>query len=389
MTRKICAWPIWGHLSVAIALSAVWWIQTAGIFAQTPQTEKKAELKLDTGEEIFRAACIACHGHDGKGTPQTTAGFERPATFPDFTDCSGTTPEPNVDWKSIIHLGGTARGFSEIMPSFTEALTAEQINKVAQYLRGFCTDRAWPRGELNLPRAMVTEKAFPEDEAVVTSAVSTKGPRAITNAFIYERRFGPVNQLEVAVPFGFLRQPNGSWGGGVGDMTLGLKRVMAHSVRTGSIFSLSGEVNLPTGDKARGLGTGVTIFEGFAAYGQILPKESFLQFQGGVEVPTHRDDANKAVYARTALGKSFRQDKGFGRTWSPMVEVIADRELATGEKTNWDLVPQVQVTLSRRQHVRASFGYRVPVNNTVSRAGQLMFYLLWDWFDGGLREGWR
>ena len=91
-------------------------MQTGGVSAQT-------KLQLNTGEEIFKAACIACHGDDGKGTPQTTAGFERPATFPDFTDCSGTTPEPNADWRSIIHRGGPVRGFSEIMPSFTEALT--------------------------------------------------------------------------------------------------------------------------------------------------------------------------------------------------------------------------------------------------------------------------
>ena len=75
--------------------------------------------------------------------------------------------------------------------------------------------------------------------------------------------------------------------------------------------------------------------------------------QSGVEVPTHRDDANKAVYWRTALGKSVRQEMGFGRVWTPMVEVLADRELASGEKTNWDLLPQLQVTLSKRQHVRA------------------------------------
>jgi hypothetical protein len=72
-----------------------------------------------------------------------------------------------------------------------------------------------------------------------------------------------------------------------------------------------------------------------------------------------------------------------------MVEVIADREFASGEKVNWDIVPQVQVTLSRRQHIRANIGVRFPVNNTAGRSTQLIFYLLWDWFDGGLRDGWK
>ena len=92
---------------------------------------------------------------------------------------------------------------------------------------------------------------------------------------------------------------------------------------------------------------------------------------------------------RTAFGKSLNQGMGLGRMWTPMVELLADRELATGEKTNWDLVPQFQVTLSRRQHVRANVGVRVPVNDFGARPMQVMFYLLWDWFDGGLLEGWK
>jgi hypothetical protein len=43
-------------------------------------------------------------------------------------------------------------------------------------VRTFCASDAWPRGELNLPRALVTEKAFPEDEAVLTTSVATSGP---------------------------------------------------------------------------------------------------------------------------------------------------------------------------------------------------------------------
>jgi hypothetical protein len=72
-----------------------------------------------------------------------------------------------------------------------------------------------------------------------------------------------------------------------------------------------------------------------------------------------------------------------------MVELLADRELASGAKTDWDVMPEMQVTLSKRQHIRASVGVRVPATNTAGRSTQVMFYLLWDWFDGGLREGWR
>lgn len=61
----------------------------------------------------------------------------------------------------MIRDGGPSRGFSQIMPSFGEALTPDEIDKVVEYLRTLCRDDSWPRAELNLPRALVTEKAFP------------------------------------------------------------------------------------------------------------------------------------------------------------------------------------------------------------------------------------
>jgi hypothetical protein len=44
--------------------------------------------------------------------------------------------------------------------------------------------------------------------------------------------------------------------------------------------------------------------------------------------------------------------------------------------------------LNTRQHVQAGIGIRVPVTDRSSRTGELVFYLLWDWFDGGVLEGW-
>ncbi len=372
---------------VCAAFHAVLAISTF-VFAQNPQT---AALKLDTGKEIYEAACVACHGPDGKGQPQTTVGFQKPDTFPDFTLCDQTTPEDNYAWKSIIRDGGPSRGFSQIMPAFGDALTSDQIDKVIQYLRGFCKEPAWPRGELNLPRALVTEKAFPEKEVVITTSVNARGGPGVSNEIVHEQRLSLRDQLEVSVPVEFTRPERGLWYGGVGDVGLGLKHELFSrlpSLSNGSILSLQGEIILPSGNKARGLGTGVATFETFAAFGQLLPAKTFIQAQVGADLPTHPDVAPQSVFFRTALGKSFNQNRGLGRQWSPMVEFLADRDLSSGAQTNWDVLPECQVTLSARQHVRANFGVRVPATNSAGRPIQLMFYLLWDWQDGKLREGW-
>ena len=368
-----------GMLLLVFAASALWLQGT--LLAQTPP-----ELKLDTGQQIYEAACIGCHGPGGKGQPETTLGFEKPPQFPDFSDCNGSAREDTFDWRATIHEGGPGRGWSDIMPSFSEALTLEQIEKVMQYLRTLCSESVWPLGEMNLPRALATEKAFPEDEWVLTSAVNANGNGSVDGELIYERRFGARNQLEFAAPYGFLQRENKSWIGGIGDLVFGYKRVMFSSGN--SIFSLQGEVSLPTGNRLRDLGSGVTTFGTFAAFGQRLPGLSFLQIQTGADLPVNTEKAPQVVFFHAAVGKTLAQNHGFGRIWSPMLEFLLDRDLITGARTNWDLLPEVQISLNKRHHVRANFGVRTPVNNTLGRSTQLMFYVLWDWFDGGLREGW-
>ena len=320
-------------------------------------------------------------------TPKSIAGFEPPDTFPDFTRCDQTTAEPDSSWKAIITHGGHYRGFSQIMPSFSEALSEKQIDQVIRYLRGFCKNPHWPRGELNLPRALVTEKAYPENEVVISSAVNVRGAPGIESHIIHEQRFGVKNQLEVDVPIQFQDQ-NHLWYGGVGDVTLGLKREIFSNLRTGSIFSLQGSLLLPSGSRTHGFGNGSTTFETFAAFNQLFPTNTFIQFQTGADLPRHTDSAPQSVFWNTAVGQSFGEERGLGRLWSPMVEFLAEKELFTGARTNWDVLPQMQVTISKRQHVRGDLGVRVPVNNTSGRSVQVMFYLLWDWGDGKLTEGW-
>jgi mono/diheme cytochrome c family protein len=356
--------------------------------APAPGTVTGVEnLKLDTGQDIWRAACVSCHGVDGRGAPRTQVVFE--TRLPDFTDCSFATKEPEGDWSATIHNGGPARGFSTIMPAFRDALTDDQIDKVIGYMRGLCTDARWPAGDLNFPRAFVTEKAFPENEVVITTSFNTQRTSGIDNTLVIEKRIGPSGQVEVALPYSYTKEdPAAGWMHGFGDASIGYKHKLFHSNEKGSIFSVAGEVAAPTGDPSKGTGGETGLFETFAAFDQAFPKDTFVQFRAGFELPFHTDIAPKAWYAHTAIGQSFSAGEGLGRTWTPMVEFIADRDIEDGARTNWDILPQLQIPLSKRMHILGNIGVRVPMNNTAGRPVQVMYYLLWDFADGTLKQGW-
>src|SRR2546430_5129414 len=125
------------------------------------QAGNQSALRLDTGEHIYKSACVACHGPDGRGTPKTIAGFEPPDSFPDFTRCDQTTPEPNTAWEDVIMHGGPSRGFSQIMPAFGDALNLEQISKVIEYMRSE-EHTSELQSQSNLVCRLLLEKKKPE-----------------------------------------------------------------------------------------------------------------------------------------------------------------------------------------------------------------------------------
>jgi cytochrome c2 len=356
--------------------------------AQTLHYVKNPDAK--NGQKVYEAGCIACHGSEGKGAPMASTVFRRLDTFPDFTDCAGTTPEPNGNWKAVIVHGGPSRGLSQIMPAFGDLLTDEEINDVIAYMRGFCKNvHHDPLGELNLPRALVTEKAFPENEIVISTAASVSGAPAWTTDIIDERTIIDARtQLETDVPVNYADQAH-NWTAGFGDITLALKREIFSSLRTGSILSLQGGFLLPSGDSKRGFGTGTTQFEPFAAFDQLFKEDTFVQTQLGADLPLSSNVVPRSMYWRVAVGQAMAPDHMLGRLFSPMVEFLADREFTPGARTNWDVVPEMQITVSRRQHVRVGFGVREPFTNTQGRTPQVVFYLLWDRADGKLWRGWR
>ena len=309
------------HLRVAITLlvCTVMGLSVSTLILRS-QMLKSANLPdAKNGERIYKTGCNACHGELGKGAPQTSTEFKRPSTFPDFTQCSQTTAEPNAAWKAVIVHGGPSRGFSTIMPAFGELLSSQDIDDVIAYMRGFCPNPHWPRGELNLPRALVTEKAYPEDEFVVSTAANVSGAPGFVTDYIHEQRFGVKNQLEVDLPV-YNQDQNHQWQNGIGDITFGVKRVMYSNLRTGSILSLQGGILPPTGDSKRGFGNGTTTFEPFVAFDQLFPSNTLVQFQMGADLPRHPDITPQSIFYRTLSAKPSHRTICWGacgaRWWS-------------------------------------------------------------------------
>ncbi len=351
----------------------------------SPAAAQSVDRTALTGQQLYEAACAACHGSDGRGQPNTIRGFA--IELPDFTDCGLTTPEADLDWLSIVHEGGPARAFDRMMPAFGDELTDTQIGLVIAHVRTFCAERGWPLGDLNLPRPFVTEKAFPENEAVLTTAMMAGHERSVSNQFVYEHRVGRRGQYEVFVPFDLHESTASAWQVGLGDVGAAYKHVLYDSRSRGSILSAGGEFTLPTGSTSNGLGSGVVKFEAFGTISQVLPRDGFLHAHSGIEVPADAERAAKEMFWRLAIGKTFIQRR-WERAWSPMLEILGARELEDGSEAEWDVLPQLQVSLSTRQHVLLNIGVRTPISQRPERRTSVLVYLLWDWFDGSLFSGW-
>ena len=205
-----------------------------------------------------------------------------------------------------------------MMPAFGEALTNEDIVRVVAHVRGFCTERGWPRGDLNLPRPLVTEKAYPENEAVLTTSIRKGEAATFGNELIYEHRVGARGQYEIVVPVDLARSETGGWRGGLGDVAAAYKHVLYDSLTRGSILSAGGELVLPTGKETEGHGSGVTMVEPFVTLSQILPGNGFAHLHGGFGVPVGSDDARTESFWRAAVGKTFIEQRwtARGRRWS-------------------------------------------------------------------------
>jgi hypothetical protein len=278
----------------------------------------------------------------------------------DLASCPTSTAETEDQWVGIVARGGAAFGLSLDMPAYGEAATREQLEMVVRYVRSLCRERGWPPGELNFPRAFLAEKAYPENELVVTAEGRGGGQE-----LIYERRAGRRLQFEAAVStvIDSLDRP-------FDHATAALKYNVWHSLERRALASVGLEASPPLGRRDR------WELEPFIAAG--LERAGFV-VQGEALAGWEETEGIAAGSLRLGVGRET------GR-FVPMVE--AGWDWARGSPGILTLYPQTWIRLSRLGHVAGSVGAGIPVNGPDPGRVTLTAFLLWDFGDGPLLRGW-
>jgi mono/diheme cytochrome c family protein len=334
---------------------------TAPAFAQADAAQVPT-----TVPEMWKAWCARCHGEDGRGNVKEPTVTIRPI---DFTECSVTSGEADPDWAGVITKGGHASGLSDQMPAFGEALKPDTIDGFVKYLRGLCTERGWPDGNLNLPRPIFTEKAFPEDELVLAPVAShVKGePTEWSLATIFEKRISKRFQLELLGPVSSVSL-NGERQTGYSDTEIGLKTVLNPNAKN-HLATFGFDFVMPTGDADRGLSEGAG-FEPYIATASAWGT-SYLQTQFKLELPkTNTWDDKVGVY-RIYVG----HDLNVAPTgWTVGLELV-------GENDEVALAPQIRKGLSKTGAIAGGIGVSLPLNKRDEQHVQVVGFLLWEYLE--------
>ena len=272
------------------------------------------------------------------------------------------------------------------MPAFGEALSGDEIAAAIAHIRTFCADARWPRGELNLPRALFTEKAYPEDEAVITTTLISEGPDSISHEFLWEQRFGAVNQIEIKIPItrADLGEPDG-WQSGTGDLGIGVKHTLRHSLERGAILAVGGElVPRRPATRPRASARARRCSSRSSCSASCCRTTRSSSCRGSLEFPNDSAFEDELVVRAASAGPGPRTRRS-AAAWTPMIEVLAARELARRRRDG--VGPRAAAT-SFVEHAPAcpwrALGFVCPSPTAGTVPTEFVFYLLWDWFDGGV-----
>jgi mono/diheme cytochrome c family protein len=322
----------------------------------------------DTAEGIYKAWCANCHAEDGSGRVAVPTVKTPPR---DFTDCRLATPEPDADWELVTAQGGPVAGMSSEMPAYGDLLRPDQLRGLVAHLRTFCREPGWPSGNLNFPRPLFTEKAFPENEVVILPMVAHRDgePSELRLRSVYERRIGRRAHWEIGVPVASVGE-NGSRSVGFGDISVAGKYVLRTNRANTSIVTAGLELALPTGDEGRRLGGGTAVFEPFLASGMAFGR-TVVQGHFKYELPARDLAASREVVYNLHVGHSLDDRPS---AWSFGVEF-------NGVEENVALTPQARKALTRTGALAAAAGVQIPLNNRSAQPVRYVGYVLWEYLD--------
>ena len=292
------------------------------------------------GREVFEQNCIMCHGADAKGTGQLAAALPvRPANL---TDCKLTAEDPVEVVQGIIRHGGPYAGRSSVMPAFGTVLSDSDIADVARYVKSLCADPDWVPGELNFPRPLLTDKAFPEQEMIVGGRFGRNGKNVSEYWGRLEYRVNGRTNIEITSRALSINPNIGPTESGLGDTALSVKRVVAFSPRYRTLASAGVELTLPTGSDRRGLGNGSFVFEPNLRAG-VDWKQFVVQVAGALAFPARTSDINSEWKLDVAIGRYFFPDPRLQIT--PMIELNTTTRISGPSygETKSAILPQVRV----------------------------------------------
>jgi mono/diheme cytochrome c family protein len=321
----------------------------------------------DTPTEIYAAWCVKCHGADGSGRLAVATVKTTPR---DFTNCKLATAEADTDWELITAKGGPPAGMSSEMPAFGELMQPEQVRAMVAHLRSFCKEDGWPLGNVNFPRPMFTEKAFPENEFVVAPVVSHQSgePASVGFKSVYEQRIGRRAHAEIGVPLESAVVDERSTG--IGDVSVATKYVLHTNRASTRIVSTGLEVKFPTGSQSKGLGGGTAVFEPFLAAGVGLGL-NIVQGNIKYEFPTADPWGDAEFVYNTYFGRTLDTRPS---AWTLAVEL-------NGVQKDLAFTPQVRKALTRTGALAAAGGVQIPLNNRSDQPVRYVGYVLWEYLD--------
>ncbi len=332
--------------------------------------------------EVYRRACAACHGPDGRGYP---GGEWRERTAlkvppPDFTDPKFSSREPLADWITVIREGGPSRGLSSQMPAYGLVLSDHKIHELATFIKTFGHDPRYPQGELNFLRALVTTKAFPEDEFILIYRYDRLRPTEdvpyrIRPTVYYARRFGPDGQIEVkATPEIEPQSTRTPW-----ELEIGLKWSLIHDLHRLWILTIGAETAIPVRSEEP-----IRIAP-YVAMGKALGDRWTLQTSVHLMLSTRPTDVPSQL--RVAAIVHWLPMESL-RGLFPGLEVFIQRDLGAGHEFQVWLAPQLRITLTRRGHVALTVGPVWELTHTREIRYRIHAFLLWEYVDGPFWKGW-